>query len=221
MTTQPKQSTHREAIAPESIVRVPLSETLTAWAQLLTVVFIIVVSILYGWPKYKRYLAVEAAKTEVAVDSIYDAAIIVRHRNNRLAGISRAAGKQTGLQVRDRRAAVVSESAGSRAKGGEDRSRQRSPDYAGTTGRVLLPQIGVHEFGEQLRHWRQGDVDRRAGKVTQSLANAYRQGLPALPTLDKMQLDHHDRSSEPGWTPKSDDLSQAYNGHKGLQVAEL
>jgi len=44
-----------------------MNETLKAWAQLLAVVFIIIVSILYGYPKWKHYAAVEAAQAEIDI----------------------------------------------------------------------------------------------------------------------------------------------------------
>jgi hypothetical protein len=52
-------------------MRIPRYETLKAWALLLMVIFTIVVSILYGYPKYKRYLAIEAAQTRLDIEALH------------------------------------------------------------------------------------------------------------------------------------------------------
>lgn len=39
------------------------NETVRAWAHLLTVLFIIAATLLFGWPHYKRYTAKLEAKT--------------------------------------------------------------------------------------------------------------------------------------------------------------
>ena len=44
-----------------------MNDTIKAWAQLLTILTVIVVLILYGYPKYKRYLAIEAVQTEIDI----------------------------------------------------------------------------------------------------------------------------------------------------------
>ncbi len=46
------------------------NETVRAWAHLLTIILLIVVTIFIGWPHYKRYTALLEAKTTVEIAAI-------------------------------------------------------------------------------------------------------------------------------------------------------
>jgi len=206
-----------------------MSETFKAWVQLLTVITIIVVGILYGGPKYKRYLAVEAAKTEIDIGIMRAAANADREDMMGLRRIRTAkhrARQQIGLQERARRAVVVAERTGNRAKSREDRSRLRASAFAGATGQFLLSQAWPDELKEQLRHWREGGIDRENADGPEYHARARCPGLPALPP-GIIRTDAEQAATREQCHPKLAGqqslvfLSQAYNGHNGLQVADF
>ena len=43
------------------------NETVKAWAHLLTIIFLIVATLLFGWPHYKSYTAKLEAKTQFEI----------------------------------------------------------------------------------------------------------------------------------------------------------
>jgi len=58
--------------------KIPMVETLKAWLLVLFILSAVVGGCLYGWPKYRGYVALEAAKTEIEISALKENAVAAK-----------------------------------------------------------------------------------------------------------------------------------------------